>query len=87
MQQERDPVCGMTVDRDSAEARATNGEREFFFCSAACAEAFEADPARYVDVERHEPPFTVTRHLVAPKFGSAGSGGLENEPGPERHRR
>jgi YHS domain-containing protein len=86
MQEQRDPVCGMMIDRDGAEAYATNGEREFFFCSEACAEAFQADPGRYVDVERHEPPFTVTRHLVAPKFGSAGSGGLEHEPGPERHR-
>jgi Cu+-exporting ATPase len=87
MQQLRDPVCGMMVDRDRAEARASNGAREFFFCSAACGEAFEADPARYVDVEQHEPPFTVTRHLVAPKLGSAGSGGLEHEPGPEGHGR
>ena len=87
MKQVLDPVCGMTIERDSAEARASNGEREVFFCSEACAVAFEADPGAYVDVERHEPPFTVTRHFVTPKFGSAGSGGLENEPGPERHGR
>lgn len=30
------------------------------------------------------PPFTKTKHMTSPKFGSAGSGGLENEPGPER---
>jgi len=30
------------------------------------------------------PPFTKTRYMTAPKFGSAGSGGAENEPGPER---
>ncbi len=30
------------------------------------------------------PPHTTTgRFFTAPKFGSAGSGGLENEPGPE----
>jgi len=85
MKQVLDPVCGMTIEPDSAEARASNGEREVFFCSEACAVAFEGDPARYVKLEQHEPPFTVTRHFVAPKFGSAGSGGLENEPGPERH--
>ena len=30
------------------------------------------------------PPRTTTNGLTAPKFGSAGSGGLELEPGPER---
>jgi hypothetical protein len=31
-----------------------------------------------------EPPHTTTRHMTSPKFGSAGSGGAELEPGPER---
>lgn len=30
------------------------------------------------------PPYTTRKGVTAPKFGSAGSGGLENEPGPER---
>jgi hypothetical protein len=30
------------------------------------------------------PPRTTTGPLTAPKFGSAGSGGAELEPGPER---
>ena len=30
------------------------------------------------------PPRTTTGKVTAPKFGSAGSGGLELEPGPER---
>jgi len=87
MQEVRDPVCGMTVDPTAAAAQASNGVRVFFFCSEACSEAFQAEPGRYADVEQHEPPFTVTTHLhlAAPKFGSAGSGGLEYEPGPERH--
>jgi YHS domain-containing protein len=85
MQQVRDPVCGMMVEPTIAE-RAGNGVREFFFCSEACREAFRAEPGRYVDLEEHEPPFTATPHFAAPKFGSAGSGGLEHEPGPERHR-
>jgi hypothetical protein len=39
------------------------------------------DAARYYDrLERQEAPYTVTEGMAAPKFGSAGSGGLENEP-------
>lgn len=30
------------------------------------------------------PPRTTTGRMTAPKFGSAGSGGAELEPGPER---
>ena len=34
--------------------------------------------------ETAEPPHTTTGKVTAPKFGSAGSGGAELEPGPER---
>jgi hypothetical protein len=64
----------------------TNGRRDLFFCSAKCRDAFQAEPERYVELDRQEPPFTASEHFAAPKFGSAGSGGLENEPGPERRR-
>jgi Cu+-exporting ATPase len=88
MEQVRDPVCGMTIDRDAAKAQMTHEGREIYFCSHECRRAFQADPNRYTGAqpERHEPPYTVSHHVAAPKFGSAGSGGLENEPGPERHR-
>jgi hypothetical protein len=29
------------------------------------------------------PPFTTKDGMTSPKFGSAGGGGAENEPGPE----
>ena len=84
MGQSKDPVCGRTVDTVTAAARATYESQEFFFCSDECRRAFEANQERF-DPERHEPPYTVNRGIVAPKFGSAGSGGLEHEPTPERH--
>lgn len=34
--------------------------------------------------ETPNPPRTTTGPMTSPKFGSAGSGGLELEPGPER---
>ena len=87
MQRAIDPVCGMQVDPGTS-AQASYQSRTFYFCSEQCHRAFREDPARYAEgTERHEPRFTVTDELAAPKFGSAGSGGLENEPGPERHDR
>ena len=83
-----DPVCGMTVDTETAAAKTDYKGQSYYFCSDQCAVAFRADPARYVgeEMERHEPPYTREGGLTAPKFGAAGSGGAENEPMPERHR-
>ncbi len=41
------------------------------------------EPATENTPERN-PPTTTTGDLTAPKFGSAGSGGAEAEPGPPR---
>ncbi len=42
-----DPVCGMTVDIATARNVATHEGRTYYFCSAGCRAAFEADPATY----------------------------------------
>jgi YHS domain-containing protein len=82
MDRVQDPVCGMMVDPDTAAARVTHESREFFFCSDECRRAFQADPEVYAAKAGEEPPYTVTKGMAAPKFGSAGSGGLEHEPYP-----
>jgi Cu+-exporting ATPase len=88
MDQVKDPVCGMMVDPETAPAHTTYESQEVYFCSHDCRRMFEQEPARYADkLERHEPPFTVNKGFVAPKFGSAASGGLEFEPAPEQHDR
>jgi len=81
----KDPVCGMQVDTGRAAASDTHRNVTYHFCSTACAGTFRRDPDRYAEAARQEPPYTAGEHMAAPKFGSAGSGGLENEPGPERH--
>lgn len=93
---QRDPVCGMSVHPASAAAEASYGGQSYYFCSARCAERFRTEPKRFaggpggpVDVvafEQHEPPYTTTDGtFTSPKFGAAGSGGLEYERLPERH--
>jgi YHS domain-containing protein len=80
MNQVKDPVCGMMVDPESAAASTTYESQEIHFCSDQCRREFEANPGRYYDrLERHDAPYTVSHGLTAPRFGSAGSGGLENE--------
>lgn len=49
---EIDPVCRMAVDPDHAAEASHRHGAEFYFCSDACARAFEAEPLRYVGRSR-----------------------------------
>jgi len=42
------------------------------------------EPKEEDSVDEQNPPRTTWGKFTAPKFGSAGSGGAEFEPGPER---
>src|SRR5262249_8868462 len=42
-----DPVCGMTIDPETAAARRDVDGVTYHFCSTHCAESFDADPTRY----------------------------------------
>ncbi|MBA3346523.1 MAG: YHS domain-containing protein [Gemmatimonadales bacterium] len=85
MEQVKDPVCGMTINRDDAAGQASHGGRTYYFCSTECRQSFQANPEQYVSAAG-EPPFTATDSMAAPKFGSAGSGGLELEGPPDTRR-
>lgn len=87
-----DPVCGMTVDTADAHAESNYGGQTYYFCSENCRERFDANPTGYSAGARQEsgesiqdePAHTTKGGVTAPKFGSAGSGGAELEPGPDR---
>ncbi|MGH8784346.1 MAG: heavy metal translocating P-type ATPase, partial [Cupriavidus necator] len=51
----RDPVCGMTVERNAPYQASYAGAR-YFFCSDACQKRFEADPERYVGSQSASAP-------------------------------
>jgi Cu+-exporting ATPase len=42
-----DPVCGMELNAENAPERAEYGGRTFYFCSDACRNKFDGEPARY----------------------------------------
>jgi YHS domain-containing protein len=93
----KDPVCGMTIHGEAAKARREFAGQTYHFCSTGCATAFDASPEKYAvqasssaapssdKLEQHEPPYTTLGFLTSPKFGAAGSGGLEYERLPEAH--
>lgn len=43
-----DPVCGMVVDVESPAATVEHEDETYYFCSAGCAETFEAAPAEHL---------------------------------------
>jgi YHS domain-containing protein len=48
--QERDPICGMTVDQAKAKEAGRTSVYEgktFYFCNDDCKKRFDADPAKY----------------------------------------
>jgi len=52
-----DPVCGMEVDEDEAEARSDYQGRTFYFCSQSCKEQFDAEPEAFADNVVPTPPY------------------------------
>jgi Cu+-exporting ATPase len=45
---EKDPVCGMMVEPDTAAAQAEYDGKTYYFCSVDCKEEFEEDPESYL---------------------------------------
>jgi hypothetical protein len=56
-----------------------HGDRRATDATTAAPTDRAAKPARSASTEEANPPHTTTGKITAPKFGSAGSGGLEYE--------
>ncbi len=52
MSQEIDPVCGMTVEPESAAAKREYGGKTYYFCNPGCAKAFDRKPENFVEATR-----------------------------------
>lgn len=44
----KDPVCGMTVNPETAAARVEHGGKNYYFCCQGCATKFQSDPEKYL---------------------------------------
>lgn len=49
-----DPVCGMTVEPDTAAAAWEHDGTVYYFCSVGCMERFREDPVRFVSMDPSE---------------------------------
>ncbi len=50
-----DPVCGMTVDSDTAKHKLEHAGRTYYFCCAQCLEKFRTTPGRYSGSIKSQP--------------------------------
>lgn len=46
-----DPVCGMQIETTDAAGQSDFEGRTYYFCSSACKEQFDANPARFTENE------------------------------------
>jgi YHS domain-containing protein len=44
---EKDPVCGMQVDPNSAAGKSESQGKTYYFCSTACKQKFDQKPQQY----------------------------------------
>jgi Cu+-exporting ATPase len=44
----KDPVCGMQVDKEKADATSEYRGETYYFCATACKQKFDANPEAYV---------------------------------------
>ncbi len=44
----KDPVCGMEITYENAQARSEYNGQTYYFCSLGCKEDFDREPERYV---------------------------------------
>ena len=45
---DKDPVCGMAVSRSDVAGSSKYQGKTYYFCSPACKERFDADPAPFL---------------------------------------
>ena len=48
----KDPVCGMEVSYETAQARSEYDGRTYYFCSLGCKEDFDKNPEKFVTHEQ-----------------------------------
>jgi YHS domain-containing protein len=63
-----DPVCGKRFDHSEATAHTVHEGATFYFCSTACQQAFEADPAQFTTYREDDD--SVEAHEGMPDYGT-----------------
>jgi Cu+-exporting ATPase len=52
MSEQIDPICGMTVEPETAAAKREYAGKTYYFCGPGCAKAFDLKPEAFADTTR-----------------------------------
>ena len=52
MDKVKDPVCGMTIEREQAAGKSEYQGTTFYFCGSSCKARFDADPPQFASPAR-----------------------------------
>jgi P-type Cu+ transporter len=52
---EKDPVCGMMVDPQTAAGKSEYQGKTYYFCAPGCKSDFDKEPAKYVGPNAQNP--------------------------------
>ena len=52
MSEHIDPICGMTVELETAAAKREYAGKTYYFCGQGCAKAFDLKPGAFIDSTR-----------------------------------
>jgi len=75
---QRDPVCGMEVNPETAKAKVEHGGKTYYFCCGGCAQRFQADPQKYVAAA--VPQIATALSPSMPALAVLGEGPREKDP-------
>ena len=59
-----DPVCGMSVDPETAKIKVLIDGQNYYFCAEGCRIAFEKNPAKYLEPECEKPKGLWGRYMA-----------------------
>jgi YHS domain-containing protein len=59
-----DPVCGMSVDPETAKIKAFIEGQNYYFCAEGCRKAFEKNPEKYLGTECAKPKGLWGRYMA-----------------------
>src|SRR5262245_28848346 len=68
-----DPVCGMTVNPDTAAGKSERGGNTYYFCSKGCKTRFDANPERYLAPGATHDPMASPIALLRPAHSPGGA--------------
>jgi len=83
---QKDPVCGMVVDRTKAAAMVKRFSTSYYFCSQSCAKRFSADPERFLAAPGETESSPENPELLSPQTSSMLQEGITAAREGKRHR-